>query len=466
MSAVSSLACVALWAWAAAALQAFTIPVRDNDACCFAADLSGRGTADLCVIDGLLMRVHPGGGEAGAWSVAFEPGTAAVDIADLDGDGAPELVAVRGGDILSRPLEEGATGMWTVLFQADTRFSGGAPRPFPLVLAVPWGGRTVLALPTDDWLELRTPAGELVERFAIGAGAAHKVSLGEPFLAGAVYPPLVGPPGSLELRVSRREAAVPDLPQELPAVALPAGAAPRQRRAALAAAAAGDTPVESWPWMPLRTGRDAGDDRVFYAYAPGGKRETLVALRRAAPATGGGTGAGMRLTPARRYPGILAEPEGEADFDGDGHTDLVLWNVRPPMPTVGAVGRALAGGEWPVRIALHAFDPASEKYGVKPWKAAEVLAGAQWLLEGARGPLRDLRALDFNGDHRTDLAFLCGEKTFCLWPSRGAGFSSAIETLPLPCPVADTVLTTDLDTSGNALAVLRGDGALVVVSNR
>ena len=466
MSAVSSLACAALWAWAASALQAFTIPLQNNDACCFAADLSGRGAADLCVIDGPLLRAYPGGGGAGAWSVAFEPGTAAVDIADLDGDGAPELVAVRGGDILSHPLEPGGGGAWTVLFRAETRFSGGAPSPFPLVLAVPWGGRTVLALPTDDWLELRTPAGELVERFAIGAGAAHKVSLGEPFLAGAVHPPLVGPPGSLELRISRREAAVPDLPPELPAVALPAGAAPRQRRAALAAAAAADTPVESWPWMPLRTGRDPGDDRVFYAYAPGAKRETLIALRHAPPAAGGGAGAGMRITPARRYPGILAEPGGEPDFDGDGHTDLVLWNVRPPLPTVGAVGRALAGGEWPVRIALHTFDPAAGKYGVKPWKAAEVAADTQWLLAGARGPVRELHALDFNGDHRTDLVFVCGGQTFCLWSSRGAGFSSAVETLPLPCPVANTVLTADLDTAGCALIVLRGEDTLVVVSSR
>jgi len=461
MSALAPVVCAMALSWAAGALQAFSIPLQQDDACCFAADLAGRGAADLCVIDGSRMRVFPGGGEAGEWGVAFEPGTAAVDIADLDGDGAPELIAVRGADILSRPLEDGENGSWTVLFRAETRFSGGAPRPFPLVLAVPWGGRTVLALPTDDWLELRTPAGEPVERFAIGAGAAHKVSLGEPFLAGAVHPPLVGPPGTLELRVSRREAAVPVLPAELPAVALPPGAAPRQRRAALAAATAGNGPVESWPWMPLRTGNDAGDDRVFYAYAPGGKRETLVALRRTTP-VGGGTE--MRLSPARRYPGFLAEPEGAADFDGDGHTDLVLWNVRPPVPTVGAVGRALAGGEWPVRISLHAFDEASGKYGVKPWKAAEVSTDAQWLLDGAQGPVRELRALDFNGDHRTDLAFLCGAGTFCLWPSRGAGFSPAIETLPLPSPVTGVVMTADLDAEEGALAVLRGDRALVVVS--
>jgi len=314
----------ALWC-AGALFEVQPIALGHGDAQCFLGQADPGGAADLFVLDGLAMTVYPDAEAAGAYTVTLLPGTSAVDIADTDGDGMGEAVTVCGERIVRYELGPNSAGEPEELFEWATQLSDTPGAPFPHVLVVQRGETPLLALPCEATFELRTLTGQVVERHDIGADAPRPVTYGRPFSAWVSEPPQVGPPGSLEVRVSRVLAFEPALPDDLLPIAIQG---PMYRRGtARQVRDAAELEPAAWPWFALR--RDGTtQQRVLYALSGGPRPDTVVRVR--GPAKGAVVGEGeTQVGPKRRYPGILLTPEGDQpDFNKDGYVDLVLWRGR------------------------------------------------------------------------------------------------------------------------------------------
>jgi hypothetical protein len=458
--AACSLCCGALFS-----LQ--TIPVEQPDAQCFFADAEGRGHADLIVIDGHRLSVHPGALAESSLSVLLDPESAAVDLADIDGDGQPDLIVVAGDRVLKYGLTPSAPAEPQVLFSAHCQLSYPVPRPFPHILVVTRGGRPLIALPGTERLELRAPSGEIVESHPIGLDAAHSVSFGQPFSALPVQPPRQGSPGALEMRVLQTAAFVPELPEGLAppdAVGIPQFGG----GAAQAAVAAHRDPPESWPWFRLHPSGPQDDERVYYAYDPDGARETLVRVRRALPAVAG-RGRELKLSGAQRYPGLAIPCATDVpDFNGDGYADLILWNAAAPMPTVGAVTRVLTEGYWSIRLTIHLFDPASGRYSPVPFVVIPLQVPIAWFLTDPGGPpVRHLVLDDFNGNDRTDIVCAVAPDKLAVWVAVPSGIRpDPHQVITLPGPIQRVELRGDLDGDGRTSLVLSGPHAYYVLRAR
>jgi hypothetical protein len=458
--AACSLCCGALFS-----LQ--TIPVEQPDAQCFFAETDGRGCGDLVVIDGLRLAVHPGAETAESFSILLDPETSAVDVADIDGDGQPDLVAVAGDRVLKYSMEPAGPREAQLLFSSHSQLSAATPRPFPHVLVLARGGRSLIALPTADRLELRAPSGELVESHAIGLDAAHRVSFGQPFSALPVQPPRLGTPGALQMRIIQTAAFVPALPEGLVPLD-PAGAPQCGGSVAQAAVAARGDPPESWPWFRLHPSGPQDDERVFFAYDPNGARETLVRVRRALPPVSG-RGRELKLSGAQRYPGMAIPSSTKVpDFNGDGYADLLLWNAAAPAPTVGAVTRALTQGYWSVRLTVHLFDPASGHYAPVPFVVIPLQVPVAWFLaDPGSPPVRHLVLDEFNGNDRTDLVFATAPDKLAVWVAVPSGIRpDPHQEIQLPGPIQRVELRGDLDGDGRTSLVLSGPGAFYVLRAR
>ena len=460
LMAACSLCCGALF-------SLHTIPVEQPDAQCFFAQAGEGGRVDLLVLDGHRLAVHPGALAQASLSVELDPESSAVDVADLDGDGRPDLVVVAGDRVLKYSLEPSASREPRVLFSAHSLLACATEQPCPHVLVAARGGRPLIVLPTAENLELRAPSGEMVESHPTGMDAAHRVSFGQPFSALPVQPPRLGVPGALEMRIIQTAAFVPQLPEGL-APPNPAGAALFGGSAAQAAVAARKDSAESWPWFRLRPTAQQDDERVFYAYDPGGARETLVRVRRALPPTAG-HGRELKLSGVQRYPG-LAVPCTAAvpDFNGDGHADLLLWNTAAPVPTVGAVTRALTGGYWSVRLTVHLFEPAAGRYSPVPSAVIPLQVPVAWLLsDPGMPPVRHLVLDEFNGNDRTDLLCAVAPDKLAVWVSVPSGMRpDPHQVVQLPGPVQRVELRGDLDGDGRTSVVFRAPGAFHVLRAR
>ncbi len=443
-----------------------TIPVEQPDAQCFFAEADGRGGGDLVVIDGRRLAVHSGAAVEEAFSVVLDPGTTAVDVADIDGDGQPDLIAVAGDRVLDYRLEPQASPEPRVLFSTHSQLSAATPRPFPHVLVVARGGRSLIALPTEEALELRAPSGEIVESHPIGLDAAHRVSFGQPFSALPVRPPRQGSRGALEMRIIQTSAFVPELPEGL--VSLDPAGAPQSGGSVAQAAASRDDRAESWPWFRLRPSAPQDDERVFFSYDPDGARETLVRVRRALPPVAG-RGRELKLSGVQRYPGLAIPCSGTVpDFNGDGYADLLLWNTAAPAPTVGAVTRALTEGFWSVRLTVHLFEPASGRYSPLPYVVIPLQVPVAWFLaDPGSPPIRQLVLDEFNGNDRTDLLCATAPDKIAVWVSVPSGIRpDPHQEIQLPGPVRRVELRGDLDGDGRTSLVLSGPNAFYVLRAR
>ncbi len=444
-----------------------TIPVEQPDAQCFFAEADGRGGGDLVVIDGRQLTVHVGAETGGKLSILLDPESSALDIADIDGDGQPDLVVVAGDRVLKYSLEPTASRDPQVLFSTHSQLSAAAPRPFPHVLVLARGGRPLIALPTAEKLELRAPSGELVESHPIGLDAAHRVSFGQPFSALPVQPPRLGLPTALELRVIQTAAFVPDLPEGL--APLDSGVAQQfSGSVAQAAVAARKDPPESWPWFRLHPSGAQDDERVFYAYDPDGARETLVRVRRALPPVAG-RGRELKLSGVQRYPGMAVPCATTVpDFNGDGYADLLLWNAAAPVPTVGAISRALTEGYWSVRLTVHLFDPASGRYSPVPFAVIPLQVPVAWFLaDPGSPPVRHLVLDEFNGNDRTDLLCATAPDKLAVWVSVPSGIRpDPLQVIQFPGPVQRVELRGDLDGEGRISLVLSGPKTFYILRAR
>lgn len=385
-------------------------------------------------------------------------GISAFDIADLDGDGNAEVLAIRGAQVCRIALE-GEPAEAEVLFSRDTLFSG-LDRPFRHILAVPWEESTVLALPTAGALVLCDPDGTERARFDADASNAT-AALGSPFLALPAHPPQVAEPGGLEYRVSALQAYQPRLPEGvLPDTAPPAllyrRGTQRQTREAL------ERPPESWPWFPLYV--DATRTaRVFHALAD--ERTTVLRVRQPSVEN---PGAEVRMGAPRRYPGsLLWAGDALPDFDGDGAHDILLWQAAPLTPSVGAVTRGLMSHTWPLKLLLHRFDPAKKRYEPRPYGVIDAAPPVAWYLETpGEAPLRHLVLDDLNGDGRTDLAFAPAPGRYEVWLAGekdvGADGPSCLQQLS--SPLRGIAFQGDMTGQGKVTLGLRTEEGLVLIT--
>jgi hypothetical protein len=398
-----------------------TVPAGRADSQCFIAETDTDGTADLFILSGNTLFIYENA-EAGARrTLPLRAGTAALDVADIDGDGFNEVITAGGGEVRSYSLAPGAEAAPRVLFRKKTCFSGYTGMPFLHVMAVMRNETPLLALPGENSFDLCKPDGEIVESFPAGLDAPYHASMGNPFTALTTAPPQAGPPDALEFRVRRTQVVKPNLPSELLPVETPAQLSrlgtPLQARDAAA------RPPEAWPWFPLRNGDAGRDERVLYAVTGPEPGDSLIRIQRARAERGQDEEAG--LTPKRRYPGrLVTAKDNPPDFNADGYADLLLWNPPAPAPTVTGITRAVMRQKWPLRITVHLFDPEKGRFSGKPDARLEFEVPVLWFLDTwTRMPLRLLVLRDFDGDGFCDLGCATDENEYSVWRFTPEGVS-------------------------------------------
>jgi len=445
-----------------AAFELRSIPLPGPDAHAFAVPVEVGGAADLLVLDAGMLTLYRGGDPTQMRVIPLCAEASAVDIADIHGGGQREALVLCGDRVLHYPLtgEEAPEGV--VLFELPTRFSPHEGPPFLHVLVVRREGAPMFALPGEERLELRTPAGVLVESYPLDREAPVHLRYGHPFTVRVVDPPHVAPPGGMELQVSSAATVMPDLPGDL----LPGEAhgvvsrrgTPRQ----LVEAAA--QPPEAWPWFPLRTAR-TGQGRVLYAAGSPTLDETLVRVRRTRVGVGASPDT-VEVGPPRRYPGMLL-PEQEAlpDFNGDGFVDLLLWKSAEPSLTLGTLGRAAVSGTWPIWLTVHLFDTQTGRFEARPAARVRMDAEIRWFLESPGAPpLRHIVLADLTGNGATDLACATAADTYAVWLYHEDGFRSTPDfEQRFSEPISHVAFVADLSGDGGQDIALRTSNSLHIL---
>ncbi|HNR33152.1 MAG TPA: hypothetical protein PKI11_19840, partial [Candidatus Hydrogenedentes bacterium] len=404
-------------------------PIPDTPARFFVAPLTDPDVADLAVLHGHALTVYPRGLPDTPRTLPLPPETSAVDVFDLDGDDVAEVIAVAGDRIVSWSLAAAETSPTPIdLFRLSTQLADCGPAPFLYVLGVEWEGRVVLGLPRETTFELRDVAGALVGDFPLTTEAPHRASYGRPFTMQIVDPPLIGPEHALEIEVRRSIEIEPDLPRAL---------APPDKRAALqrrSIAPPGIATPEAnpayWPWFPLVPSQTDPVGReelarwdVLYALADAGAGASLIRLR-----TPGRTPQDApRVGPERRFPGaILNTPDRLPDFNGDGFTDLALWNPAEQWSTPNALARAAVTGRAAWRLTVHLFEPARRRFSPAPTAQLRVDAPFSWTMRArADAPTPIIVFEDFTGDGRTDFGCATAVDEFRVWRAGETGFDPA-----------------------------------------
>ena len=432
------------------------LPVADPGASCFLVPgVAGRG--EPAVLSGNTLVRYPGADLERATTVELDKGTSAFDVADVDGDDVPELVLVVGEAVRVLPYG-GKAGTARTLFEAKTLFSAAAT-PFPQVIVTWRGGEALLALPREGVLEMRRLDGTVAERYPVGPETRVPVAFNIPFTATPAVPPEVAGPGALELRVSEMRAWQPVTDPEPTADAAPGEAAfryatQRQAREAL------DKPAHLWPWIPLAPD---GDTRLRALYATEASRLTVVRVQDERATAGGGE---LHLGPERRYPGQLLGDAGVfPDFNGDGYTDLLLWDAPEPALSVATLTRALATRDWPLRITVHRYDPGRRRFEARAAGAVALRPPVGWFLEQlGKPPVKHLVIADFDGDGLADLGCSPAPRNWQAWCWRESGFGSTPAfTAELDGDIEEVAFEADLGGSGATSIGLRGDGVVYVL---
>lgn len=379
---------------------------------CLAIDPDNDGRGDICVLDGKTVRYFPRAAfePESTWALGENPGP--FDVADTDGDGKSEAVWVDGTRVLRRGFLPGEQE--ELLFEVPQLPAWSGPA-FPQVLLVRNAGAPRVALPITGGLQLFALDGTPSK---VEADEAPTATLGRPFHAWPVYPPQTGPEDALEFHLTYLVAVQPrwsglEYLFNRDTVNARRGT-PRQAQDAAA------EPPENWPWMALS--RESEEERLLYARAGDGIGETLVRVRR----RGEDSAADEPLVvgPERSYPGRLVISDGTPpDFNGDGFTDLLLWNASEPAPTVNSLARAATQGTWALSLTIHLFNDRTSRFSPQAHSRISVEVPVSWMIEA--WPLRLDVFGDMNGDGKTDLAFATSPDTYRIWLCGSAGMSEA-----------------------------------------
>ena len=440
------------------------LPFDQPEARCFIAEWNGDDNGDFFVLDGNILKVLATGPEGPLDIIRLDEGVSAFDIVDTNNDELSEVIAISGNNILlyqhpvSPNSDETEVTPPKILLSIETHFSENVARPFPYVLTVQRDNVTLLSLPTDDGVELRSLDGALVKILPVNdpANALHGYT--ESFSGLALPSSEPGLRQTLEFRVNRLLAPNPFL-TEAPIDPPMRRGTPRQAREAE------HLGPDAWPWFALRKD-DLQAGRALFALTGPQHFETSVRIR-APISEEAGTPQNLRLGPPRRYPGALIAGASELpDFNGDGFVDLILWKAPRPVPTVDAVTKALMGGDWPIRITVHLYSEESGRFAPRPVDFMEQRVPFTQILLGNNGtvPLRMVVMEDFNGDGRTDFACATNPDTYEVWLFGEDGFDDTPNFhQTFSEPIVSIAFRADLAGNGKTSLGLRGERTLYVL---
>ncbi|MBP9002167.1 MAG: VCBS repeat-containing protein [Candidatus Hydrogenedentes bacterium] len=430
------------------------------------ADLDGTGRAGLAVASAERLVLYFGARSDLRAELRFPPETLLFDIADLNGDGQPDVIALTPDRVYSVPVPRAGADAdpWRERFTLDAGALNRPAAPVPTPLVLRRSGRpAVLAVVTGDRLRLYQPDGTEEASYGIGPESPAKMSIGSPFVAVSVWPPQRDG-AAQEWRVSRHWTGVPVLPDEIP-VDRPVAPPDRELLTAMARRGNADQP-ETWPAFPLRPG--GGPERVLFLYASDGTMDSLVRTRRLFAEAG--REATSRLSTIRRYPGRVIPPRNAPpDFNHDGWSDLMLWSADQPTYTVGTLTRTLARQTWPIRVAVHLFEPDRNAFAAMPEWAVTLEVPLGWMMEalGDRFPARHLVCADFNGDNRVDMGLSDAPDHFIAWCSSPVGLrQEPSETVTISGSLDTLLYAVDLDRGGRTSLVFRTDRGVAVLRAR
>ena len=431
------------------------IPLDNPRADIFVAPADVDETADVFVLDGHTLTAYPSTRDRSAVRVTLPEGTSGFDIADIDGDARPEVIAVCGTRVVRHALD-GSGAEPVTLMEVETQLSAPAPLPYPYVLTIEREGETLLALPREDTFELRTPDGELRQAYPFGKDAPQRVSYGAPFEAWDVEPARLGGPGALEVTIHRHIEFEPDWPDD----SLPVGV-----RSYGLGRRYGKLEDQWWSWFPLNTDGTTRE-RVLYSPAATGRQDTLVWIRRSESEAADISERDVSISPKRRYPGVLGDfGEELADFNADGYADLLLCRIPEPGLSVDGVTRALTGTTWPTDVTVHLYSPEKQRYEPRPATHVRVIVPLTWYLLTGQGRLLPHAVLrDFDGNGQTD--FSCGTAggRYAVWLYSEAGFPGTPDfSVSLDGDLEDIVFRASLDGGPRTSLGLRTNDALIVL---
>jgi hypothetical protein len=421
-------------------------------------------TPAVAVLDGYTLRLYNAGMSSPPTTITLAPGTMAVDIADTNGDGAPEVIAVAGAEICRYEIGPHASFKHEILFSRNPVFGAPAPRPYSRVIVMRVEDTAVLALPTAEALELWSLEGELTARHPWPVGRRGDKAAATSFSARAIRPNQAGRPGSLELRLTST-ASIASMANAVPQMlGLEASEPPANRSRAgtpLQARDAALRPLSAWPWFPLR-GETSDPSKVFFAFGPPGFTDTLLRVSLT------GSVADSEPSPTRRrYAGTLLLPGGKSpDLNADGFADVVLWSAPRPGKSIQTLLRAVSERVWPVRLTAHLYATGKKRHEPRPAGAISFRAPLAWFLDREWGaPVRNFCFLDVDGDGGSDLGISTGPKTFGVWR-----YAEKLDNAPdwvanVPGEIAGIEILDKADSeTGADLVALRVSGKLLFLS--
>ena len=420
----------------------------------------GTGRPILCLLNAQALTAFTGG-EAGAVSVPLPEGVSAVDVTDLDEDGAPEVVAVVGERFTScvPSVSPEQTDMACELFKRKNLLAETTRCPFPHVLVVEHEGEHLLAVPCERALELRRMDGTLVETVAYRQVSLQPASYERSFRACSEGSLGRGPAQSLDILVSSVIRPAAD--------GVPGFAAAKQDPAPWSVPAtrvrdASQQSPRAWPWFPLTIDGDPSR-RARYALDASKQPATIVRIQELTSRQSDGDALAGKIGPVRRYPGsvLVLACRSMPDFNGDGYTDIVLWRAPAPGLSVDALARTITAGTWPVFVTTHLFAPQKNRYEPVPSGEISFQAPVSWFVSLVHGaPLRNALFADFNGDGKTDFGCSTSENSYSIWLYEDGWGKASAFARTFPEPVEGIAFSADIDGSGRTSLALRAKKAV------
>lgn len=447
-----------------ALLQVQLLPWTPDKSACFTADANLDGRAEICILQEQRLHIYGRRGTTPLHSVSLPPRTTAIDIVDIGHDKVADLIALCEERVLRYTLSGGTAGEPETLFSQPSQFSRADGYPFPTVLIVEREGVQLIALPTEESLEVHSLDGKLVNSYPIGVNAPYHVSIGKPFSYWVNQHAQSGPADALEFRVNSLASYKPLMPDGAFPIDVSTPATQRLGLGRQQWDADAHNP-DSWPWFSIARSED-GTIRALYRQSNSDPDTTVIRVRTLSISQGDATAGGDVVGPPRNYPGtLILQQDALPDFNGDGFTDLVLWKSPRPTLSADALARAATSKTWPLNITTHLYLADKKRFAPKPGTLINLQVPVTWLLSASsQGPLPAVVLRDFNGDGKTDFASLTSEDVMSVWQGRETGLDpEPVFQEQFPARVDEVMFESDLDGQGTTSIAVRCGNQLAVL---